>query len=236
PYGTPSSIAISRDGAVAVAAYGQNFALVWDLASGDLLAALGRDDLDSIGSRIYRVDIAPDARDMLVRRADGEIQVWDWRERVVRGSIRVPPEDGPWQADAARPVGAVTCGGGVGPAMFAGTGRWIAVAVANRVVVYDWPTGRQVNAWSGHQPHHPILGNHTGLPRILDLRVSADGHRALTVGVDASLRLWSVASGRQIWTDTPDVCCMDWGDLSADGRTVAWTGCPGTRLYSPRGA
>jgi hypothetical protein len=231
PYDTPCSVAVSRNGTVAAVAYGQNFALVWDLASGQLRAALGHDDLDSPAGRIYRVDISPDGRHVLARRADGVIHVWDWRTRRVVGTVCLPPETGPWRTPEYERPPAALGSGGVGPAAFVGQGVWIAAAVAERILAIDWITGEVVARWRGHEPWHPILGVHPGIPRILQIHVSADGRRALTVGVDASLCLWSVASGRLVWSATPDVCCLDWGDLSADGRSVAWTACPGTRVY-----
>ena len=44
--------------------------------------------------------------------------------------------------------------------------------------------------------------------------------------------MWHAATGEELWSAVPDPCCMDWADLSPDGRHVAWTGCPGTRAYS----
>jgi hypothetical protein len=79
--------------------------------------------------------------------------------------------------------------------------------------------------------NHPIIGEYDRMPRIHDIRFSGDGSRVLTVGVDVTLRVRKVETGEQIWAARPAPCCVDWGDLSPDGRQALWVGCPGMRVF-----
>jgi WD40 repeat protein len=230
PYGTPCEISVDLEGDIAAAAYGQSFVLVWCLRSGRLLSCLGY-DRPGHAEHIYRIAISPDGSRVLSRDAYGRLRTWDWRTGQEVGSFRVGIEDAAWDAPAG--YGNVRGCGGAGPAIFAG-GTRIVAAAGQRIEVFAARTGERLHSWVAHDLEHPIMGEHPGLPRVLALRASADGRRVLSVGVDASLRVWDVNTGAELWSTVPDPCCMDWADLSPDGRQVVWTGCPGTRVYSVR--
>ena len=227
-YGTPCEVAVAADGGIAAAAYGQSFVLVWCLRSGRLLACLGYDRPGGAGN-FYRTAISPDGCRVLARDAHGLLRTWDWRWAQEVGSFRVGIEEAVW--DGAPVYGNVRGCGVSGPLTFAGTTRIVA-AGGERIEVFAAPTGDRLHSWVAHGMLHPIMGEHPGLPRVLTLRASLDGRRVLSVGVDASVRVWHVATGEELWSAVPDPCCMDWADLAPDGRHVVWTGCPGTRVYA----
>lgn len=227
PYTVPCSAAVDASGRIAAVAYGQSFVLVWSLVDGRLLACLGYDRPAERAEHLYRTHISPDGATVLTRSADGRIHLWDWRSGRELRSFRVADEG----EYAVHPDGPLPfCAGGVPPAVFLDPAGHVAVAEGPTIGVYD-AVGERVGRWRGHGDLHPIMGEHLGLPRILDIRLSADARRMLSVGVDASLRVWDTHLGEELWSVTPDPCCSDWADLSSDGRRVIWTGCPGTRLY-----
>jgi hypothetical protein len=128
----------------------------------------------------------------------------------------------------------VSMGGGVGPVGFTTDSSAMLAADGEVVRLWEIATRVEISQWVGHEPWHPILGEYDAAPRIHDVRLSEDGRYALTVGVDATLRVWEVYSGREVWKVTPDPCCVDWAVLSQDGGHVLWAGCPGLRLYGVR--
>ena len=122
-------------------------------------------------------------------------------------------------------------GGGWGAIAFTPDGERIAAGDGPQVRVWDVDSGSEVPSWIGHGSNHPILGEHTGMPRIASIAFCRDGSRALTVGVDATIRVWNPIFGNQIWADRPAPCCVDHADISPDGGYVFWAACPGSRLY-----
>lgn len=235
PYQTACSVAVSPEGDAAIAAYGQAYALVWDLNAGKLKACLGEESPPDRPVRIYRVAWAPFGQRGLTYDSAGQVRLWDLntgRELLRRHTVSPLPNEG-LDRPADMP-GPAALAGGLGAIGFAPNGRH--VTAADGAVVRRWNLvgGREGASWIGHGDMHPILSEHPGVPRISDVRFSAMGDRALTVGVDATIRVWDVESGKQLWGLVPDPCCMDWADIAPDGRHVVWAACPGLRLYALR--
>jgi WD40 repeat protein len=226
-------VAVSPDGTKVVAAYGQAYALVWCLRTGALLALVGREVPGMRAPGIYRARWHP--------RGDAILTADDLGTAVLRridtGAVhsrvrfRVPPApmmDGVPLRGLTTPFALA----GIGAIGITPDGSRIVVSDREVLRVWEIASRRWVAEWRGHSVHHPLFGWRTELPSIHDLRFSQDGSRALTVGEDTSLRVWDVTTGRQIWSVTPDPCCIDHADLAPDGRHVAWAGCPGARLYA----
>lgn len=235
PYATACALDFAPDARHFVAAYGQAYALVWDVASGALTGVLGGGPASARPPRIYRAVWSPDGAHLLTADDQGGLRCWVaatgrelWRRRVAA------------TAGAERPDYSSSgfCGG-VGAIAFAAepageheTGDPVLVYAASGPRVRRWTrSGHELPPLVGHGTEHPMLGETEGAPAIADIRVSVDGRRVLTVGRDATLRVWDAARGREVWWETPEPCCGDYGDLSPDGRRVAWAACPGARVY-----
>ena len=231
-YQTACSVALSPDGTAAVAAHGQAFALVWDLRTGRLRQLLG-EERSGQPVRIYRVAWSPDGKTILTRDDARRIRLWDTASG--RELLSLITAENPHEEARDRPAdmpSEITSCGGLGAIAFTPDARYVVAGDGEVIRVWEISSGREVARWIGHAALHPIFGAYPGVPRVLDIRFAADGRRALTVGVDATLRVWDVRSGEEVWHATPDPCCVDWGDISPDGRSVVWAGCPGMRLYA----
>jgi WD40 repeat protein len=232
-YRTACSLAFSPEGTRLVAAYGQAYALVWDIPTGRLVWCLGHETLNGPPTGIYRVAWSGDARWIATVDNARTLRVWetDTGREVRAMRLREHPGEGIPDRPAS-PYSTVMFAGGVGPVAFVpGSGR-IAVADGPVVRTWDLDSDHESPPWQGHETSHPIFGPYPDAPRIHDLRFSEDGRRALTVGMDATIRAWDVPSGSAVWAIRPNPCCVDWADLSPDGRLVVWAACPGMRLYS----
>lgn len=231
-YRTVSSVAMSHDGNLAIAAYGQAYALVWDLATGELRHCLGKEGPEGNPTRIYRVALTPDGRYALTRDSTHRIRLWDLdtASQIHHWQTREDPYAEAVDRPHDLPTEPFLCGG-LGAIGFTPDSKRAVAAEGTVVVSWDLATDHSYSSWVGHNESHPILSEYEGVPRILDLRFSSDGQRALTVGVDTTIRVWDVPTGKQVWAVRPDTCCIDWADIAPDGRRVAWAGCPGARLY-----
>lgn len=231
PYTRPCSLSATATAQRILAAYGQAYALLWDLETGELRHLVGswagHDELD----RIYRVALSSDGRFAATVHNQSGLHIWETGSakhllhfplRQPRAVSRHRPRDMP-----------VSTGGldGIGPVVFSPGSRTVAVADGDRVREWEVPSGRELVPWRSLTGDHPILGTYDGVPRIHDIRFSEDGGRALTVGVDATLRVRELDTGEQVWASRPAPCCVDWADLSPDGRRVIWVGCPGMREF-----
>lgn len=231
-YSTPSSIAIDGRGVSALVAYGQAYALLWDLRSGELLQALGEERPDGVPRRIYEIAITADGTLAATRgNADG-IAIWGTRDRGMLGVLPVAGPDVSAEVDRPTDMPAEAAGrGGAGAMAFIPGSAELVAAEGPELLRIEASSGKTLGRWVGHEERHPIMGEYRSMPRIHDLRFSGDGRRALTVGVDSTLRVWDVRSGSQLWAVRPEPCCVDWADLSRDGKRVVWTACPGMAVY-----
>jgi WD40 repeat protein len=226
-------VAISPDGTRAVAAYGQAYALVWCLITGALLSLVGEEVPGERAPGIYRATWHPGGAAILTADDLGNavLRSIDTRTVLFRTRFRVPTRP---ISDGLPVLGLATQFDRAGIGAIGVTPDGCRIVVSDREVlsVWDIATGRQVAEWRAHGVEHLMMGWRKEIPSIHDLRFSRDGSRALTVGEDTSLRVWDVDTGSQIWSVTPDPCCIDHADLAPDGRHVAWAGCPGARLYA----
>ncbi|MEJ2205889.1 MAG: WD40 repeat domain-containing protein [Gemmatimonadota bacterium] len=228
-YHTACDVTFSPDGRMCAAAHGQAYATVWNLEGGGLWRLLGREDPRQPPTQIRRVVWAPDGKTVATRDDRGVVRLWD--VETGRETLRVVGRSNPSLAEVDRPDDEpldVWSPAGFGAIAFTPDSRHLAAGDAEVVRLWSVETGREVAAWVGHGARHWGLDYR---PRIYAIRFSADGRRALTIGVDSALRVWDVPTGTQIWGAIPAPCCIDHGDISADGRRVIWAGCRGMRLY-----
>lgn len=236
PYSKACSIAVSSGGDAALVAYGQAYALFWDLEAASLGYLLGHQKTGEELDRIYRVALSPDGQLAATLHSETGLRIWELPagKEVARVGLAAPTAVGSSsRGDRPRDMPlALATGGGMGALAFSPDSASIAVADGARVRRYDLKTGNEMAVWVGHKSLHPILSEYLDMPRIHDIRFSGDGRRGLTVGVDSWLRVWDVESGRELWKTRPDPCCVDWADLASDGRSAIWVGCPGLRLFN----
>lgn len=232
PYRTVLEIAFSGDSRRALVAYGQAYALIWNLETGELGGLLGREGLSGHPVRICRVAWARERDRVATLDSERWLRVWD--AHALREDFSVRLDDDPFERAGDRrpgmPVSSIL-GGGLGAIEFTPDGERIVAGDGPRVRVWEVDSGREVSRWIGHGSNHPILGEHPLMPKITSVAFSRDGSRALTVGVDATIRVWNPVFGNQIWGDRPAPCCLDHADIAPDGRYVFWAACPGSRLY-----
>jgi WD40 repeat protein len=222
-------VTFSPDGTMCAAAHGQVYATLWDLEDGRLRCLLGREEHDRRHARIRSVAWAPDGGTVMTRDDRGVVRLWDveTREEVLRVEGRIGPRpagvDSPDDMPAS--TGALA---GLGAIAFTPDSRHVAAGDGEVVRLWRVGTGREAATWVGHGARHWGLDYP---PRILAIRFSADGERALTIGVDSALRVWDVPSGTELWSVIPPACCVEQADINPEGRRVIWAGCRGMRMY-----
>jgi WD40 repeat protein len=199
PYTRSCSLSSSADGERVIAAYGQAYAVLWDLETGEMRHLIGswtgQHDLD----RIYRVALSPDGRLAATVHMRSGLHIWETGNarhllHLPLSARRVGSSDRPIDM----PVGTVGFDG-IGPVVFSPDSRTVAAADGAQVRLWDVATGRDLVPWQGFGCNHPILGEYDRMPRIHDIRFSGDGSRVLTIGVDATLRVRKVETGEQFY-------------------------------------
>ena len=229
-YRTAFSLALSPDGNSAIAAYGQAYAMIWDLGTGTLIRCIGEEGPPDMPFRIYRVAWSRDGRTVLTRDRTRGIRLWD--ADTGRELARFPTRDDPVNAVLDRDGLNHFEHGGIGAVAFTPDSRRVAAGDGVLVRIWDLGSRCEIRSWEGHGGTNWLMGDLPGVPCIHDIRFSADGRRALTAGIDSTVRVWDVESGTQVWSASPEPCCRDQADIHPDGRHVIWGGCPGTRLFA----
>jgi serine/threonine protein kinase len=203
--GMVERVALSRDGKRALSAGFDKVARLWDVESGQELAALeGHPDT------VHGVAIAPDGRRAATGCNDATARVWDLALRrellCLRGhinrvwSLAFSP-DGKylltgsadktarlWNAETGEAVRTfaghekeVNC------VAYAPNGRHVATASWDGTArLWDAQTGAEVRRFEGHASG------------VTALTFSSDGRRLLTGSYDTSVRLWDVENGQQL--------------------------------------
>ena len=141
------------------------------------------------------VAIAPDGRLVAGGTDDGTVHLCDPDRR---SSVRLTA---PTQSS-------------FGSLRFAGDGKRLVGSQGNgRIVLWDLNSQERVQDFAGHE----------GPATVAD--ILPDGNRIISVGLeDNSVRIWDIASGRELWRGEFGLNGVRALAVSPDGRTAAWGG------------
>lgn len=231
------SIAASADGATAVVVLFDSSVAVWDLRRGECTRVLqkrGQWHMPQVHSGGVNAGyLSPDARHVLTASKDHTARWWDVEQGT---SIKLAGHE-----DSVTAAAITSCGRRAITISDDGTGRcWDLTTGSCRAVLrlgaapaavrvsaddtlcvipmgataaaYDFGTARLLSRFTGHTSD------------ITDAAISADSMSVLTVGADATLRLWSADTGQMrafFVADTGLSCCTI---SKADSRTVLVAG------------
>jgi HEAT repeat protein len=178
--GGASSVAISEDGKLALSGYDTGTFKLWDLASGKRLRTFGEEQVP-VSSRyiITSIRFLPGDKQALVSAAAHWLQVWDLeRGRVLRSFKGFEGQT----LFAVSPDGKSALSGRRGGLMQA----------PYALKLWDVATGEPTREITGHE-HFLLAATFT-----------SDGRRLLSGSKDGTIRLWEVASGKELWALSVD--------------------------------
>jgi WD40 repeat protein len=201
-HGRITQLAITRDDSTLYSSALDGEILIWDLNGTRRLERPFpvRVGLDRLGE-LPRYALSPDGRILVVGRPDGKVGVFDMRTMRRLSLFRVVP------------------GAGVAVAGMAWIPRSDLIVVGGDdgfLAVVDPLRRRVVKRLHGHQDH------------ILTPGISADGRLMVTASSDWTVRVWSVASGRQMGAPLKFDGGVGDVSMSPNGRRFAVAGIEGT--------
>jgi WD40 repeat protein len=237
-----SSVSFSPDGSTAATSSwirGDPVARLWDPRTGRLLRSLEAPD----GGGVSAVAFSPDGGTLAACSWSGErkVRLWDVRTGRERHAMtghqggctcvafspdgkrlassdayynRMGHDEGRlciWDVESGKLIREIRgTRGAIQRVLFTRDGRHV-LAAANGVHIYDADTGQLVG-----EPFQAKV-------RIWGLSLSADGRLLATANQEGSVRLWELATRREIALTLPGGMSYD-VDLTPDGRTLAASG------------
>jgi eukaryotic-like serine/threonine-protein kinase len=233
--GITNDIAYSADGRQVAAACesheGNGAVGVWDVASGRLLARLGKHE-----AGVGTVAFSPDGGRLLTRSAarTENVALWDWAagQRLLKETVPlharfrgrggnfvtavfaaggrrvVCGKSAAWDAGDGQPVGEMPPIGMV-TAMAAGSGGLVVRGTAmGTAYVDDCQQGTRMAKLSGHARS------------ILDAAFSPTGDRVVTASDDGTARVWDTATGQELHVLRAHDAAVEKILLTPDGRRI----------------
>jgi WD40 repeat protein len=209
------SVIFSPDGHTLISGGDDKTIKLWDVASGKLLRTF-----TGHGGYVYSVVISPDGRTLASGSEDKTIKLWD----IAKGSVLST------LMGHAKTVASVT---------FSSDGRTLASASWDDTIkLWDVANGRELSTLKGHgnsvnavafSPDGRILASGSRDDRdIKEFSLKLD-HLSLPSGYyDHTLRLWDVASGRELRTIDEAIGTVNSVVFSPDGHTLVSSNEDGT--------
>ena len=222
-----NSVAFSPDGGRVVTAASDNTALVWDAATGRVIATLGGHT-----SSVTDAGFSSDGARVVTASVDRTARIWDATTgRVIStlsghtGSVRsaafspdgrrVVTASGDWtarlwDATTGREITAFDAGYRVltGAEFSPDGGRVVTASVDRTARVWDAATRRSLATLSGH------------VGPVNSAAFSPDGGQVVTASDDGTARVWDAATGRWIATFSGHAGWLFSAAFSPDGRKV----------------
>jgi WD40 repeat protein len=191
-----NSVVFAPDGKTALSASSDNTLRLWDLATGREIRRF-----EGHSGRVNSVVFAPDGKTALSGSHDKTLRLWDLASgREIR---RFEGHSRPVTSIAVAPDGKTALSGSAD-----GTLR-----------LWDLASGREIKTFEWHSE-----GLREGLiyhsEAITSVAFAPDGKTALSVGGDSTLRLWDLASGREIRKFQGHLDTVNSVAFAPDGKTA----------------
>jgi WD40 repeat protein len=152
---------------------------------------------------VYRVAFSPDGGTLATAARDCSVRLWDMQTGKETRAFSVP-------------------GQGLSDMAFAPDGQWLATVTSNSQDVQLWhaATGRELRRFTGNSA------------ALANVAVAADGQRVAALGVDGTIKVWAVATGRVLLTlQYKNAESIEHGlHFSPDGRWLVANG-PGCKVW-----
>jgi WD40 repeat protein len=187
----------SADGTRLLTASGDGTARLWRV---DAEAALPLLNLSGHRNGVVGAALAADGRGALTADAQGTVRIWDTGVTGDAEWLNLPSEDVWLSSVIYDPTGETILGS----------------TPSGRTTIWDADTGVELLTLAAHGP----VPGFSGVPGVAAMSVSPDGTLVATGGRDATVRVWSRASGDQL----EELRVGDWVEdvqFSPDGRLLA---------------